>query len=122
HTFASVGFDAGELGRRRYETAALFWSNQPLPKIEAKPAFSVFYLSAKILRAARLPLPKHLRIVSTFESKMPSLNASLLQSGDGRWLAGPSAVDASSTEGAIIEALSLLAYDRLMGERLSERE
>ncbi|MDR0965154.1 MAG: LTA synthase family protein [Myxococcales bacterium] len=126
-TFAAMGFAPGEREHRRYETPLLFWSNRPLPGLDAmasgnaSPAFSVFYLSPKILKAAGLPLPKHLELLASVEKELPSLNASLLQTSAGEWLAGPNDARASPAVTKIVEKLRLLTYDRLAGECLSER-
>lgn len=119
-TFAEVGFDAGEREHRRFETEVLFWSNRPLPEIEAKPAFSVFYLSPKILRAAGLPLPRHLALLTAFEQEVVSMNDAMLQTASGEWLSGPRDERAAANVRKTVEDLSLIAYDRLAGERASE--
>lgn len=119
-TFAEAGFEAGPREHRRFETEVLFWSNRPLPRIDAMPAFSVFYLSPKILAAAGLPLPRHLSMLTRFERVLRSLNDEMLQTADAQWLSGPR--DARTPENArrVALDLSMLAYDRLAGERLSE--
>ena len=119
-TFAEAGFEAGPREHRRFETEVLFWSNRPLPRIDAAPAFSVFYLSPKILSVAGLPLPRHLSMLTRFERVLRSLNDEMLQTADAQWLSGPR--DARTPENArrVALDLSMLAYDRLAGERLSE--
>ena len=119
-TFAEAGFEAGPREHRRFETEVLFWSNRPLPRIDAMPAFSVFYLSPKILAAAGLPLPRHLSMLTRFERVLRSLNDEMLQTADAQWFSGPR--DARTPENArrVALDLSMLAYDRLAGERLSE--
>lgn len=119
-TFEAAKFDAGPYGHRRFETQVLFWSNRPLPEIDAKPAFSVFYLSPKILKAADLPLPRHLALLETFEHELAALNDAALQTGSGEWLSGPRDPRAPERIREIAADLSILAYDRLAGDRLCE--
>ena len=119
-TFAATKFDEGEYSHRRFETQVLFWSNRPLPEIDARPAFSVFYLSPKILEAAGLPLPRYLSLLKTFEPELAAMNDALLQTGSGRWFSGPRDVRAPANVQKIVGDLSVLAYDRLAGARLSD--
>ena len=120
-TFAEAGFDGGALDHRRYETQVLFWSNRPLPAIDAAPAFSVFYLSPKILAAAGLPLPRHLQLLAGFERVLPAMNDARLCTADGAWLPGPFDRRVPPEAREVIRALSLLGYDRLAGGQVSER-
>ena len=121
-TFAEAGFDGGERDHARYRTQVLLWSNRPLflDQVRAQPEFSVFYLSPKILAAAGLPLPPHLKLLQGFERDLPAMNDGRLKTPQGQWLSGPWDERLSDRQREVVRAMELLSYDRLAGSRFSE--
>ncbi len=121
-TFAEAGFENGEKDHNRYRTQVLFWANAPLSlsSVRAGQEFSVFYLAPKILAAAGLPLPPHLRLLPEFEKTLPAMNDGRLLTPDGHWLSGPRDAALAGPQKEVVRALELLGYDRLAGSQFSE--
>lgn len=121
--FRDGGVDFGEDDLQAFAVPYFVLANFPLPKVEIPEGMSVFFLPAKILRAAGVDGGPFFRFLESKLRTVTALSHHVVIFPDGRRFAGPNdpkmpPEDAIEIQ-KLLEDFSLLTWDRLRGENYS---